>query len=165
MNQDLAKISSSHHHPAHPLTRRVYRPRGLPSPTCQPQGCALPLSPLPRSGPRLDRPPRSPPLLSTLPTKLPHASLSLIFAESPGKPTTSPLHHCHQSTPNPCWPRRSGHAPVLHPTHISGRIRPCIRAHHCPTTPLAQPLSLSRPLSRLGRRRTPAHADVTERSA
>jgi hypothetical protein len=100
-DQDLAKISSSHHHPAHPLTRRVHRPRGLPSPTCQPQGCALPLSPLPRSGSRLDRPPRSPPLLSALPTKPPHASLSLIFVESPGEPATSLLHHRHQSTPQP----------------------------------------------------------------
>jgi hypothetical protein len=99
-----------------------------------------------------DRPPRSPPLLSVLPTKPPCTSLSLIFAESPDEPATPPVHHCHLSTPNPCRPRHSGHDPILHPTHISGRFQPCIRAQHSPTTPLAQPLSFSRPLDPLARR-------------
>jgi hypothetical protein len=84
-----------------------------------------------------------------------HVSLSLNFVESPGEPATPPVHPCHLSTPYPCRPRRSGHVPVLHPTHTSGRFRPCIRAQHHPTTPLAQPRLPSSPLDPLARRRTP----------
>jgi hypothetical protein len=102
------------------------------------------------------RAPRVPPLLSALLTKLPSTSLSLHIAESPGKPATPPVHHRHKSTPNPLSAHHHGHIPILYPTPPFGRFHSCIRAPQHPTTPLAQSLSLSRPLDLVARRRTPA---------
>jgi hypothetical protein len=66
---DLAKISSSHHHPSPPLARRVHAPSRPPYPTCQPQGLTL----APSVDHALDREPgrtpRNPPLPSVPPTK------------------------------------------------------------------------------------------------
>jgi hypothetical protein len=118
-----------------------------------------------RSDPRLrhatssSTPPLCPPDQTTQ-----HISLSA-HCRVPGKPATPPVHHRHQSTPNPLSARHHGHVPVVYPTPPFGQFCSCIRALQQPTTPLAQSLSLSRLLDPLACRRTPARADVTERSA
>jgi hypothetical protein len=153
--QDLAKILSHPSLSSPPLARHVPVPKRPHNPTCQPLGCSLSLSPRPCSGRPRDSPPRAPPLLSASLTKRARAVASLHLTCFPGETPPSPMHHHRQATPNPLRTRLSRHAPDFYPMLTLRHSRSRTRAPHHPSTPLAQPLPLSRPLQCRPRGRTP----------
>jgi hypothetical protein len=102
------------------------------------------------------RAPQAPPLLSAPLTERARTATPLYLACSQGEPTPTLMHPRLQSTPNPLWPRHSGHEPKPYTMLSPCPSRSCTRGRDHPSTPLVQPLPLPFPLQHRPHRRTPA---------